>query len=134
MSNILLWKELAMEHERLTESSKGLQINWREADRAGMGARGSGKGLSSRFWDEANAFPPHSPRSCSEHGGRWDHSTEVTRVCWKQPCAQHSSPCALSTTAVQGGALRPCNGLLPPHSSTELRTAPSLCHGSTSPC
>lgn len=30
MSNILLWKKLAMKHERLMESSKGLRINWRE--------------------------------------------------------------------------------------------------------
>lgn len=31
MSNILLWKKLAMKHERLMESSKGLRINWSEA-------------------------------------------------------------------------------------------------------
>lgn len=36
MSNILLRKKLAMKHERLTESSKGLWINWSEAQ-TGLG-------------------------------------------------------------------------------------------------
>lgn len=94
MSNILIWKELAMEHERLTESSKGLQINWREADRAGMGARGSGEGLSSRFWDEANAFPPHSAWSCSEHGGRWDQHRSDRDVLEAPVCTSQLTMCS----------------------------------------
>lgn len=41
MSNILLWKKLAMKHERLMESSKGLWINWREAQ-TGLGQEPGG--------------------------------------------------------------------------------------------
>lgn len=87
MSNILLWKKLAMKHERLTGSSKGLRINWSEAQ-PGLGrAPGErGRTVPTTTTPDFRMKPLLSPmlfrtkliRAAASPEGRWASHRNVT--------------------------------------------------------